>query len=164
VLQALLTFFSDGYLLSCVSVILACVAILSHGLAYQVALLSYDFVHLGNPTIDDVLCVVVLSTTLTSVCVMSEKLGLVVITLERYFKIVHVIAHRKYYRTWMTKVGVALPWIGGACLTLFPAVGTTRVVNGQCLKFGVWPTEGMLKVIIVHYNTIQYDTIKHFAL
>jgi len=36
-----------------------------------------------------------------------EKIGLVVITLERYFKIVHAIAHRKYYRDWMTSVGVA---------------------------------------------------------
>jgi len=37
-----------------------------------------------------------------------EKIGLVVITLERYFKIVHAIAHRKYYRNWMTSVGVAV--------------------------------------------------------
>jgi len=37
----------------------------------------------------------------------AEKIGLVVITLERYFKIVHAILHRKYYRNWMTTVGVA---------------------------------------------------------
>ena len=51
-----------------------------------------------------------------------EKIGLVVITLERYFKIVHAIAHRKYYRDWMTSVGVAGPWwawrnLGGRGLT-----------------------------------------------
>jgi len=34
------------------------------------------------------------------------KMGLVVITLERYFKIVHAIAHRNYYRDWMTSVGL----------------------------------------------------------
>ena len=39
-----------------------------------------------------------------------EKIGLVVITLERNFKIVHAIAHRKYYRDWMTSVGVAVVW------------------------------------------------------
>jgi len=38
-------------------------------------------------------------------------IGLVIITLERYFKVVHAIGHRKYYHKWMTKVGVALPWI-----------------------------------------------------
>jgi len=33
-----------------------------------------------------------------------EKIGLVVITLERYFKIVHAIAHRNHYRNWMTSM------------------------------------------------------------
>ena len=76
----------------------------------------------------------------------SDNIGLVVITLERYFKIVHAIAHRKYYRDWMTKVGVALPWIGGACLILIPAVSTTRIVNGQCGKMNIWPNQAMQKV------------------
>jgi len=48
------------------------------------------------------------------------KVGLVVITVERYFKVVHAVAHRKYYRDWMTKAGVALPWISGLCFFMFP--------------------------------------------
>ena len=73
----------------------------------------------------------------------ASKIGLMVITLERYFKIVHAIAHRKHYRNWMTKVGVALPWIAGASLLLIPSIGTTRIVNGQCLQAGVWPDKAM---------------------
>jgi len=73
----------------------------------------------------------------------AAKFGLIVITLERYFKIVHAVAHRKYYRNWMTKVGVALPRISGACLNLFPSLGTTRIVNGRCLNYAVWPNENM---------------------
>jgi len=76
----------------------------------------------------------------------ADFIGLMVITLERYFKIVHAIAHRKHYRNWMTKVGVALPWIGGVCLSLLTALGTTRVVYGQCLRLAVWPNETMAKV------------------
>ena len=34
--------------------------------------------------------------------------GLVVIAVERYFKIVHVVLHRKYYRPWMLYAGIAL--------------------------------------------------------
>ena len=78
--------------------------------------------------------------------VSADIVGLIVITLERYFKIVHAIAHRKYYRNWMTKVGVVLPWIGGVCLSLFPAFGTTRVVNGHCLRLAIWPNAAMAKV------------------
>jgi len=43
----------------------------------------------------------------------AEKIGLVIITLERYFKIVHAIVHRKYNRSRMTAVGVAVPRIIG---------------------------------------------------
>jgi len=68
------------------------------------------------------------------------------ISLERYFKIVHAVAHRNHYGNWMTKVGVALPWVTGACLMLFPGMGTTRIVNGRCLRTAVWPNEAMAKV------------------
>jgi len=94
----------------------------------------------------DAICVLLESTVLVGVGITAEVIGLIVITLERYFKIVHAIAHRKYYRNWMTSVGVALPWIGAACLILFPGIASTRVVNGRCLRMGVWPNETMAKV------------------
>ena len=92
------------------------------------------------------ICVIFEAGALVATFVTAEKLGLVVITLERYFKVVHAIAHRKYYRNWMTKVGVVLPWIGAMGLVLFPGIGTTRVVNGRCLKLAVWPNEAMKSV------------------
>ena len=80
---------------------------------------------------------------LTALGVTAAKRGLIVITLERYFKISHAVAHRKYYRNWMTSVGVALPWVGGTALALFPGIGSTRIVNGRCLIHGIWPNEAM---------------------
>jgi len=74
-----------------------------------------------------------------------EKIGLVVITVERYFKIVHAIAHRKYYRDWMTKVGVILPWISGFCTFAIPTIVSSRGVPGHCPMIGFWPTrEGQM--------------------
>jgi len=99
--------------------------------------------------LDKVICVLFDGIALTATCASAEKFGLIVITLERYFKIVHAIAHRKYYRNWMTKVGVALPWIGGMSIILFPGMGTTRIVNGRCLKAGVWPNKAM-KFVSLH--------------
>ena len=66
----------------------------------------------------------------------AEKVGLVVITLERYVKVVHAVAHRKYYRNWMTTVGVVVPWIAGFSTVLIPALLTTREVAGQCPRMG----------------------------
>ena len=99
----------------------------------------------------NVICVIFEAFALTAFAATAAKIGLMIITLERYFKIVHAIAHRKYYRNWMTKVGVALPWIGGACLSLFTSFGTTRVVNGRCLKRAVWPNEAMAFVSLRVY-------------
>ena len=86
---------------------------------------------------------------LTELGMTAEVFGLVVITLERYFRNVHAIGHRKYYRNWMIKVGVALPWIGGTCLILFPGIGPTRIVNGQCLIISVWPNEAKAFVSVL---------------
>jgi len=85
-----------------------------------IKLLIHGFSYSGNKILDHAICLVVETGVLSVVGLIADNMGLVVITLERYFKIVHAIAHRKYYRDWMTKVGVALPWITGASLILFP--------------------------------------------
>jgi len=84
----------------------------------------------------------------------------VIITLERYFKIVHAIAHRKYYRNWMTNVGVALPWISGFCAYFIPTVVTVKRVPGRCLTtgyLGAWPTRGGKQVwrYVMIYTVFQ---------
>ena len=94
----------------------------------------------------------------------ADVTGLMVITLERYFKVVHAIAHRKYYRNWMTKVGVALPWIGGVCLILFPGIGTTRIVNGQCLSMGIWPNKTMANVSPQHILSLDHVSNSMYIL
>jgi len=56
----------------------------------------------------------------------------------------------------MTKVGVVLPWIYGTCFYVFPSIGTSRVVNGKCLRFAVWPNKAMAKV---KYFSLQNETL-----
>jgi len=76
----------------------------------------------------------------------AAKIGLVVITLERYFKVVHAVLHRKHYRPWMTRVGVAVPWVSGFCTFVIPAAVTIIDVPGQCPRMGKWPFEDYQKV------------------
>jgi len=111
-----------------------------------IAQLTHGYDYKGTSIADGTICVLLDGGALVALGLTAEKIGLIIITLERYFKIVHAIAHRKYYRSWMTKVGVALPWIGGACLILFPAMGTTRIVNGRCMRMSAWPNKAMEKV------------------
>ena len=70
----------------------------------------------------------------------------VVLTLDRYWKIVYSIHHRKHYRRWMLYVGLFLPWLDGIASSLLPAIGTTRIVNGVCIPLAFWPSNILDKV------------------
>jgi len=122
-------------LFACVSLMLSIVFLRTDG-----------YKHNGSEVANGAICFIFEAGTLAAVGLTAGNIGLMVITLERYFKIVHAIAHRKYYKKWMTSVGVALPWIGATCLVLFPAMGTTRYVNGRCLRLSVWPNVAMASV------------------
>ena len=79
-----------------------------------------------------------------------RKIGLVVITLERYFKTVHAVAHRKQCRDSMTVVGVAVPWIVGFFTFVIPAIiwKTTLATTlpEHCDGLGFWTSDGGRKV------------------
>jgi len=44
-------------------------------------------------------------------------------TLDRYWKIVYPIHHRKHYRRWMLHVGLVLPWLNAFAVILLPNIG-----------------------------------------
>jgi len=77
-------------------------------------------------------CLLIESDAVTSSAVYGSVYGLVVITAERYVKIVHPVAHRNHYRRWMTVVGVATPWLIGLLTSFVPSLTTTEFVDGTC--------------------------------
>jgi len=93
-----------------------------------------------------VLCVLFDGATLATVGLHGGIASMVIITLDRYWKIVHAIHHRKYYRRWMLYVGLVLPWLDGAATHLLPAIGTSKIVNGICHPIAFWPSLTMEKV------------------
>ena len=89
-----------------------------------------------------IICLLFDTRTVLAVASYSSIFGLVVITAERYVKIVHSVIHRNHYRRWMTYAGVILPWVDGVCAYLIPAWATVAMVDGRCLVFR-WPTRAM---------------------
>jgi len=77
-------------------------------------------------------CLLLDSDAVTSSAIYGSVYGLVVITVERYVKIVHPVAHRNHHRRWMTIVGVATPWLIGLVTSSMPSVTTTKFVDGTC--------------------------------
>ena len=89
---------------------------------------NYDYLSRGAVAF----CILLKSATLFMIGMNGATACLVVITLDRYWKIVHAIHHRKYYRRWMTYVGLFLPWLNGFVTHPLVAIATTKVVNGTC--------------------------------
>jgi len=104
---------------------------------------NYDYSGPGAMTF----CILLYTSTLITLGLNGGTACLVVITLDRYWKIVHPIHHRKYYRRWMMYVGLFLPWLNGVATHFIPAVSTTRIVNGICVT-----TAFRTKVLYVQYH------------
>ena len=86
------------------------------------------------------MCMLIENDAITASVIYSAVYGLVVITVERYVKIVHPVAHRNHYRRWMTYVGVATPWLIGLITSAVPSLTTAHFVNGTCRKHVSNPT------------------------
>ena len=82
-------------------------------------------------------------------------IGLVILTLERYFKIVHPFGYRKYYSSWMTRAGIILAWSSGFMLEIC-GTWTSQVKNGKCLKFYFWAADRDAMTFSVASMVIQY--------
>jgi len=92
------------------------------------------------------LCILFDGATLVTIGLHGGTASVVVLTLDRYWKIVLSIHHRKYYRRWMLYVGLFVPWLNGVAVHLLPATGTTRIVDGLCYPTKFWPRPHMEKV------------------
>jgi len=80
-----------------------------------------------------VFCVLLYSSTLMTLGLNGGTACLVIITLDRYWKIVHPIHYRNYYRRWMLYFGLFLPWLNGVATHMIPAVLTTSIVDEMCV-------------------------------
>jgi hypothetical protein len=92
------------------------------------------------------LCLLFDGGTLVTIGINGATASLVVITLDRYVKIVHPITHRKRYRRWMLYAGLFLPWLNGVASYLLPAIGTSGIVHGVCYVAAFWPLKYMMEV------------------
>ena len=93
---------------------------------------SYDY----SSSAAMVFCLLLFEASLITLGLNGGTACVVIITLDRYWKIVHPVHHRKHYRRWMTYVGLFLPWLNGIATHLVPSAFTTRIVNRRCIKPG----------------------------
>jgi len=106
-------------------------------------------------------CILIGSATLITLGAYGGIVCMVIITLDRFWKIVYPIHHRKHYRPWMLKVGLFLPWLNGIAVDLLPAVGTSGIINGKCYPLIFWPSVLMRKVCLLCHSV---DLTQHLYI
>src|SRR6218665_149939 len=66
--------------------------------------------------------------------------NLIVLSLERYVKIVHAVFHKRHFRRWMYFVAIALTWVNfGSVFSSVITALSAVVLSGQCVGYGKMP-------------------------
>jgi 7 transmembrane receptor (rhodopsin family) len=86
---------------------------------------------------------------------MASAFNLVAITVERYFKVVHPIAHRVSFTRRKALITIFLVWLLGWFYMLASNLATSRVVNGACV-FAQYPSYAAKQTVNVIHFLLQY--------
>ena len=108
-------------------------------LSYSAKVNEYFYIYQNNIW-NAILCQFFANGILPFGGLIGSTVGLVVLTLERYFKIVHPFGYREHFSTLMIYAGIFFSWASGFLLEIVDS-WTSRVVNGKCLKYVFWESE-----------------------
>jgi len=114
----------------------------------------------ANPSLGLFVCWILGSHVGTTTASNASIGGLMVITIERYVKIVHSVAYRNHYRPWMTHAGIVFPWIFGICTAFIPITATSKVAQGTCNKARYYASErireawGIAKFLLLYVGPL----------
>jgi hypothetical protein len=98
------------------------------------------------------LCLLLSGELLMWIGLNSSVISLVVVTLERYIKVVHPVWHKNHFEKWMVYIGCAFPWVSGIIGNFFPYLFGTYVSDGQCMPAMQFPSQsGQLAYIWFTY-------------
>jgi hypothetical protein len=131
--------------------VIACIALVATSIIQKTGISNYTVGFNKR-----ILCWFFDNTTFLGAAMNASKFSLVVITLERYFKVVHSVKYRNKLRPWMIKLGIIVPWLDGLFLVIFPISLTSYVVDGVCRKAIEKPE------FLKSYNVFRF--IWHFLL
>ena len=87
----------------------------------------------------------------------SSTYNVVVLTIERYLKIVHPIVHKNSFTLWKAKILLVVIWLFGFAFEAAVGVSSTTVQGSQCLIVAIWPNviiqqmTGYLTVAVLYF-------------
>jgi len=90
--------------------------------------------------------------------IISSIVNLMIITLERYLKVVHPFWSKKHLKRWMIYVAMVFAWIAGILSVSPMAFVSTILQDGVCLGFFVWESQ-LVKQIINYSVSFAYSVV-----
>jgi len=104
------------------------------------------------------LCLIIVSDTLVWWGIIGSKIGLAVLTIDRYLKVVHAVWSKKKLRNWMIYSAMAFSWSGSLIYLITLAINTRSVTNGVCYIDVIWNNQ-VEKLVYAIWNFVSFNVI-----
>ena len=115
-----------------------------------------DLYHVYSDDVwSNILCRLLANGWLTWAVVTSAIFGLAVLTLDRYFLIVHPLQYRTLYSPCATRIAIAVACISGFLLESVE-LWSSQVKDGKCYKFAIWSSATESMAFSIVSIVIQY--------
>jgi len=101
-------------------------------------------------------CMWLLSENVLWCPILAAKLNLMLVTIERYIKLVH---YKTILRKPVIHLAVAFSWIAGFALSIGIALSTTDLVDGVCLSYVFWSSRASQLAYGIFYFTFFYGVM-----
>ncbi|KAK2142981.1 hypothetical protein LSH36_890g00021 [Paralvinella palmiformis] len=119
-------------------------------------LTSSDGTGLSESYNDQLLCRLWLTRFPVWGTVMSSTYSLLVLTIDRYCRIVHPFMYKKYFSKRILAVMITFAWLVGPLYNIAWVWPTSVVLNGQCLAFSQWPSIRTAQMVGITMAGLQY--------
>jgi len=84
------------------------------------------------------LCMLLLSENLIWCVILASRVNLMIVTIERYLKVVHSTWSKNKLRKWMIYSAMAFAWISGFANLFTLTLTTSDVIDGVCYAYVFW--------------------------
>jgi len=78
----------------------------------------------------------------------ASVINLIILTIERYLKVVHPFWSKKNLKRWMIHAAMVFAWIGGTLFAMTAVFTTTPMTDGECLAYYIWQSPAARMVYI----------------
>jgi len=97
------------------------------------------------------LCKFIYNESLLFAGIYSSSVNLMIISVDRYLKVVHSVWSKKHLRKWMTYAAIACTWIGGVIHQMPLGFQASTVIDGVCYGYVILSPESLLALGVYYF-------------